>query len=722
MMSRLAFFALAVAQAGCGGGWHRQPLPSPLSPAARPPAERTLRAGFGRADITPPPGVGLAGNGPEGRRSTGHRFRLQARALLLEDWRGERIALVVADLPLMSPMLHRLVAARVVVETGVGADRLVLSATHTHSGPGHYFAERQYNDNAARDGGYDPAVVDFLVERIARAIGQAHRDLAPARAAWGTQSVGGFTRNRSHEGYCRNPPEDRVPCPGEPNALTDAPDRAAIDSAWVLLRVDRVEGTGSRPLGAYSVFAIHGTANPAITTLLDGDIQAVVERGLERRIDDANGTSGGFTPSAFHLFANGNEGDMTPLRPPATQCPVPKLRPPEFDGPRGPAVPWRWVDAAKGALDRCFGAARARIDQLGEVMADSVWRHFQRLAPALRSDLTIARNFTTIDLPGREGLCPHGVVGAATAAGASDVPTRIAGWKLWGVVPLGFEQGGSAVRDPPRGCQAEKQILLGGLQRLVITGKHGFPARAQLSVIRIGQMMLGTVPAEPTITAGRRFREAILTAADPDGTRELAAVIVSHANGFMNYLTTAPEYAAQAYEGASTLYGPQTVEVFARELHRLATPLGRVGEPSPPVEVGPLVAFPGRPSAVMARPTDGPPLVGSPIIVGHRCVRPALLEVTWVDEPPGRLIPADGQLLAIDEQGPQGWREIAWDDQTDVTVAAVGPVKGEGFLWRVTLARATAGPALRLRILPRGVHQGAESTPIGRCGPPMGPD
>ena len=50
-----------------------------------------FRAGFGSVDITPPPGLGLSGNGPEGQQARGWRHRLSARAMLLEDSDGERI-------------------------------------------------------------------------------------------------------------------------------------------------------------------------------------------------------------------------------------------------------------------------------------------------------------------------------------------------------------------------------------------------------------------------------------------------------------------------------------------------------------------------------------------------------------------------------------------------------------------------------------------------------
>src|SRR2546429_1784967 len=101
-----AALAVSLVASGCGIAYHELQLPSPTSARPAPAALPGLRAGFGRADITPPPGVGLAGNGPEGRRAAGYRVRLYARALLLEDPTGERVAFLVADLAQVTPNLQ----------------------------------------------------------------------------------------------------------------------------------------------------------------------------------------------------------------------------------------------------------------------------------------------------------------------------------------------------------------------------------------------------------------------------------------------------------------------------------------------------------------------------------------------------------------------------------------------------------------------------------------
>src|SRR2546425_7304772 len=107
-------------------------VPGSLSPPPRPGTggESLLRAGFARVDITPPPGVGLAGNGPEGAEARGYRLRLYARVLVLADGGGNRLALIVADLPLSSALLHRRGADLPRRAAGVGAVRARSARAH----------------------------------------------------------------------------------------------------------------------------------------------------------------------------------------------------------------------------------------------------------------------------------------------------------------------------------------------------------------------------------------------------------------------------------------------------------------------------------------------------------------------------------------------------------------------------------------------------------------
>ncbi len=607
---RPAALGLALVTAGCIA-FAELPLPSPSS--SRPVPSSGLRAGFGRADITPPPGVGLAGNGPEGRRAAGYRVRLYARALLLEDRTGERVAFVVADVPHVTPNLHRLTALRIRDSTGIGADRLVVAATHVHSGPGHFYAERQYNQSTSQVVGYDSAMVEFLVARFVRAVLDAQRDLRPARVGWGATAVWGHTRNRSYEAFLRNKPEWTTPVPPSPGL---DPTHRAVNPLWTLLRVDqRGRGADSayRPAGALSVFALHGTADAPENELLDAGIHGIIERGLERHVDSLSGRSAG-----YHLVANGAEGDVSPDWPAQSRCGTPVLRPVVGPGgPRTPSAPWEWRDPAPAWMGLCLAAARRYVNAAGDSLATRAAGLFDSLGPGLRADLRVGVAFRTLRLKGDPRLCPYPETGSSTLGGAEDGRTRLYGWHLFGIFPLGLEEGGHAIRPNPHDCQREKRVALGWLQRKLVVGEHGLPEVAQLSVIRLGDLLLGVVPAELTTRA---------------------------------------------------------------ELGKLAGSLARSGA-SPANPVDSLVAYPGTSLTILPRRTAGPPPERIMRVVLSQACAGDTVVVRWRDLHPGRLVPADGPVLRIERLAGERWDVVAWDDDRELEIRAVRSLGGRGYVW-----------------------------------------
>jgi len=564
-----------------------------------------LRAGFARVDITPAPGVGLAGNGPEGAEARGYRLRLYARVLVLADGGGNRVALVVADLGLSSALLHRRVAALTARTDGIGVDRLVIAVTHTHAGPGHYFEAAGYNDAGSSVLGYDPVMVDSLTARIARAVHAAVADLRPARVAWGSRAVWGETRIRSLPAILRN-----IPLPTAP---ADAPaglpqEYGLVDPELAMLRVDlRDPASGAfRPAGAFSIFAMHGTGNAPSNDLLDPDIQGLVERRLERHIDaDLNRvTDGGFVPRAVYLFANGAEGDVSPAWPPQSRCDVPTLVPlPALAGPFTRSL-WEWRSPTATHLAACRHAAREAITVIGKSVGDGAVALFDALGAALTDRLELGRAFATLALRDSAralGICAEPALGLSTLVGADDAHTRIQGWLLFGLFDVGLKQG-SPNPDVP-GCQAQKRQLFdaafGGLaNHLFVSGS--LPSSAQVTVLRLGSRVIGAVPAEVTTTAGRRMREQMLASAREAGLSVSAALILGHANGYMEYVTTAEEYSAQYYEGGSTIYGPGEAAMFGRTLARLAASVS-AGDSLPATAAPPLDLVVGHQRHVVPR-------------------------------------------------------------------------------------------------------------------------
>lgn len=675
--------AAAVLLAGCG--YNEISLSVPVSePPAPPGGEALLYGGFGRADITPPPGPGLYGYGPEGRAARGFRNRLYAKALVLEDAEGERIAFVVADLGVISVALHRSAARRTLETAGIGADRLVLAATHTHAGPGNFMGVKQYDDHGTSVAGFDTAMVGFLAERIGNAVRQAVDSLRPARIGYAMVPVWGYTRNRSLGAFRNNPDSLKVYEP--PPGLNLDESQRAVDPTWTMLRVDLYDAGTARfvPAGALSVFAIHGNAIPSVNDLYDADVHAAMQRRLEIHVDSLNDRTPSFEPRAVHLVANGAEGDVAPTFPEAGRCPPPKLR--LSRRPAGPHTPppaeeWRPISPDRAAA--CMDTSTAYVDSAGPALAERAIAIFDSLAGRLSGDLRIARAFRTVPLRGEGAppdLCDAPRVGTVTLVGSDGSTTRYYGWRLFGLIPMGFEHAGSSVETKPRGCHAEKRIALGSLQGLVL-GEHGLPEVAQLMVVRLGRLALAVAPAEVTVSVGVMIKKTVLREARAVGVPVDSVAVISLANGDLRYIVTPDEYAVQDYEGASTLYGPHSAAVLAHEFGELAVLLSAGSRAADAADVGEVIAYAGKLRTVMPGRDTGP----APAAIERRfmslgCAGDTTV-ASWIDAYPGRLVPADGPLLRIERETSRGWEPHLWDDHSSLEIRAVEPKGSRGYLW-----------------------------------------
>jgi hypothetical protein len=149
------------------------------------------RAGFAKTRITPPLGVELAGYGVYlERRATEVHDDLFARALALEDDAGERVLLLSLDLVGLSWALRGAIAARAAAAAGLAEERVLVSCTHTHSGPATLPMEGW--------GQMEPSYVESIPSLCAAAAAEAVAALHPVRigAADGAVRALGFNRVR----------------------------------------------------------------------------------------------------------------------------------------------------------------------------------------------------------------------------------------------------------------------------------------------------------------------------------------------------------------------------------------------------------------------------------------------------------------------------------------------------------------------------------------------
>lgn len=138
------------------------------------PATAALRAGAARVDVTPERFPVISNCMFLERMAESAQARLHAKALVLEEG-ATRVAIVVVDTCMMPRELIDRAKEAARAKTGIPADRMLISATHTHSAPA---AMGCLGSDA--QAGYD----SFLVQRIVEAIERAAARLTPARAGW----------------------------------------------------------------------------------------------------------------------------------------------------------------------------------------------------------------------------------------------------------------------------------------------------------------------------------------------------------------------------------------------------------------------------------------------------------------------------------------------------------------------------------------------------------
>jgi len=277
--------------------------------------QNSLRAGAGRADITPPTGYFLMGWVRSDARAAGQLTRLFARSLVIE--RGDRkVALVAADLAYVPAGLVADVAERL-RGRGYARDNIVVSASHTHSAPAGYGPYTAVNFVAPTpatpttiDFGQKPdeQLYTFLVRQITASIRRADGDLGPAAAGWGETKLFGVTQNRSIEAHLADHGLELGF--GEGSAgLDPLGERHSIDPTVDVLRIDKLDGARRVPIGMWATFANHGTVVKATFPYYNADHHAAAARIAEERIRRAGRVPR--SQEVVNVYGNADEGDMT---------------------------------------------------------------------------------------------------------------------------------------------------------------------------------------------------------------------------------------------------------------------------------------------------------------------------------------------------------------------------------------------------------------------------
>lgn len=433
-------------------------------------------------------------------------------------------------------------------------ENLVISGTHTHSAPGGFL---QYALFQLTSLGYSHETMEAYVEGVTQALLRAYRSLQPGSIEVAQDLLTDASVNRSPSSYLLNPPEERAEY--EPMGDTDK----------TMLQITLTSDKGER-LGALNWFAVHGTSMNASNLLLSGDNKGYASYLMEKHYG-GNETLPG--KGAFvAAFASTNLGDVSP----------------NTAGPRclDTGMPCDFEKSTcNGKTQTCvaFGPGKDMVESteiIGRRQYELAVRLAERATDSLNGAVAFRHSFvdmSSLNVTLESGqvvrTCPA-ALGYSFAAGTTDGPGDFdftqgsnSSNPFWNMM-AGF------LSDPTQEqieCHAPKPILLN--TGYVAQPYEWDPNTIPISISRIGQLFILSVPAEFTTMAGRRLRKAVRKVLVDGGIADPVITIAGLANSYSHYVTTREEYAGQRYEAASTLYGPHTLSAYIQEFQRIAANL-----------------------------------------------------------------------------------------------------------------------------------------------------
>jgi neutral ceramidase len=264
-----------------------------VAPGKEP--DKIFRAGAYAIDITPLELPVLVNGGVRERTANEVHDPLHARCLVLDDGTVQ-LAIAVVDSCLIPRSLLDKAKALAQKDTGISTERILISATHTHSAPSVF---------ACLGTDCDEKYAKWLPGKIAEGIRIAQKNLEAARVGW---AVG---RNETNV-HCRrflmkpgtaltNPysdkREDRAqmnPGHGNANAIRQT---GPSDPAVTILSIQTRDG---RPLALLGNYSTHYAGAPA----LSADYFAVFARIIGELIG-----AEGDKPKFVGIMSNGTSGD-----------------------------------------------------------------------------------------------------------------------------------------------------------------------------------------------------------------------------------------------------------------------------------------------------------------------------------------------------------------------------------------------------------------------------
>ncbi len=491
--------------------------------------------GCGIYDVTGPAAeVGMMGFAEVAQTTQGIYMRLWSRAFIIGD--GERrVVYVCADLCMIYQAVKQAVAERVgkdaVLREHYNDKNILISATHTHSGPGGYSHHFLYNLTTK---GFIPQNFDAIVEGIFQSIKRAHANIEPARIFMGRGELDGYGFNRATRPYAMNPAAERERYGSD------------LDKEMTLLKF--VAADNNRELGMINWLGVHPTSVGPANRLIGGDHKGLAEYWFEKA-KNADLKSAKPFVAAFSLAP---AGDVSP----------------NLWGVADGIHDYEHMEViARKQYDKAIELYNSATEQVtGPVDARHRYVDFSRLhIDALNVDTVPAAmgaSFLAGSTEDNESQVKvfHEGVTVDSLQGNERIISSAIDSAFGAVWPKTLSE------DFIKGHAPKKILVPTGLASW--DGNPWTPQILPVQVVRLGQLAIAAQPTEITTMAGRRIVQTLKDVLGKAGVSH--AIVASHSNAYSSYVTTREEYAGQEYEGASTHFGPYTLEGFQQEFARLA--------------------------------------------------------------------------------------------------------------------------------------------------------
>lgn len=258
-------------------------LTAAIQTSHRSEAATIFKAGLAKIVITPEKPTWMAGYAARTKPNEGKIQDLYAKALAIQDAKGNRVVIVTTDLLGLPGALTSEISEHANKSYGLKREQILFNSSHTHTGP---VVESSLGGAYDLDAEQNAAVKEYtrkLKDNLLKVIGSALKDLSPAKLSFGKGSAQ-FAMNRRES---RNG-----------KIVIGVNREGVVDKEVPVLKIESADG---KLRGIAFGYACHNTTLTGEFYQLSGDYAGFAQEAVEK----AN-------PGTVALFVMGCGADINP--------------------------------------------------------------------------------------------------------------------------------------------------------------------------------------------------------------------------------------------------------------------------------------------------------------------------------------------------------------------------------------------------------------------------